>query len=137
MQLLFAVVTVICVSLAIGVLLPGVGVVLGLVFVPAVIRAAAAIRRKEEAGLLKDRSSQVVAAVFVSAGITFVVWLASAVAFTIVCFPLGWLSFGIETGGGIGMILGFVLGGLAGLAVFYWFMRRFWPRPTESDDATA
>jgi len=93
LQLLFAVVTVICVSLAIGVLLPGVGVVLGLVFVPAVIRAAAAIRRKEEAGLLKDRSSQVVAAVFVSAGITFVVWLASAVAFTIVCFPLGFAGY--------------------------------------------
>lgn len=141
LQLLFAVVTVICISLAVGVLLPGLGVILGLVFVPAVIRASVAIKRKQEAGRLKDRDSELVAAFFASAGITFVVWLASAVAFTIVCFPLGLVAIGVNNGRNsmatVVEFCAFGLGGLAGLIVFFWLMKRRWPQPAERDATTA
>jgi hypothetical protein len=58
----------------------------------------------------------------------FLVWLASAIAFTIICFPLGLLSFDVHSGGGVGLVAGAVLGFAAGLTVFIWLNRRFWPR---------
>jgi hypothetical protein len=122
---------------AIGFAVPGLGVVLAMVFIPAVVRAAAVIDRKAQVAGARNSGEQLTVAVFASAGVTFVVWLASTIAFTIVCFPLGLFSFDLNSGGGAGMIFAFGLGGLAGLAVFVWLMRRFWPPPAESDDATA
>src|SRR6185312_5991056 len=63
-QLLFELVTVICVSLGIGFLWPGLGVFFAIVFVPAVIRAAAVIKRRQETGPLKDPTGQMVTALF-------------------------------------------------------------------------
>jgi hypothetical protein len=134
LRLLFAVVTVICVSLGVSVMLPGLGVILGLVFVPAVIRAAAVMKRRQEAGMSNASGDQIAYAFVVSVGIMFVVWLASAIAFAVICFPLGLLSFDIRSGGGVGIIFAFGLGGLAGLAVFVWFTKKFWPRSANRDD---
>lgn len=118
---------------AIGFAAPGLGVLLAMVFVPAVVRAAAVVKRRREAAGAHDSRGDIASAVLASAGITFAVWLASAVAFATVCFPLGLLSFDIRTGGGVGMVFAFGLGGLAGLAVFFWFMRKLWPQAAKDD----
>ncbi|HXT59193.1 MAG TPA: zinc ribbon domain-containing protein [Pirellulales bacterium] len=136
-QLLFELVTVICVSLGIGFLWPGLGVFFAIVFVPAVIRAAAVIKRRQETGPLKDPTGQMVTALFASAGVTIAVWMASAVAFAAVCTPVGLVAISIDSGSAVAEILAFGLGGLAGLAVFYWFMRKLWPRSAKDEDATA
>ena len=129
-ELLGAMAAVVAVCGAIGFAVPGLGVVLAMVFIPAVVRAAAVIDRKAKVAGAKNSGEQLTAAVLASAGVTFAVWLASAIAFAIVCFPIGLLSFNTSE---IGMFFAFGLGGLAGLAVFFWFMRRLWPRAEEDD----
>jgi hypothetical protein len=136
-ELLGAMAAVVAVCGAIGFAVPGLGVVLAMVFIPAVVRAAAVIDRKAKVAGAKNSGEQLTAAVLASAGVTFAVWLASTVAFTIVCFPLGVFSFDINSGGGAGMIFAFGLGGLAGLAVFVWLMKRFWPRSMDDGDSVS
>jgi hypothetical protein len=123
-----AILAVIAVSMVVSFIVPGVGIPLGILLVPAAVRAAAVLKKQEAAASATTRKIGFWHALLTSAGVTFLVWLASAIAFTIICFPLGLLSFDINTGGGVGLIVGAVLGFAAGLAVFIWLTRRFWPR---------
>lgn len=132
-----AILAVIAVSVIVSFVFPGLGVPLGIVLVPAAVRAAAVLKRQEAAASSTARRIGFWHALLTSAGVTFLVWLASAIAFTIICFPLGLLSFDINTGGGIGLIAGVILGFAAGLAVFIWLNRKFWPRAAKDNDATA
>lgn len=134
-ELWFALVVVVAVCVAIGFALPGLGVILGMVFVPAVVRTAAVMRRRAEVAAAKNSGSQIASTVFASAGITIAVWIASAVAFGVVCTPVGLVAFSIRSD--VGAVLAFGLGGLAGLAVFFWFMKKLWPRSAKDDDGTA
>lgn len=132
-----AAVAVIGCSVVIGIMVPGLGVLLGLVLVPASIRAAAAMRRQAATAATSAKPIGYLQALLTSAGVMFLVWLASTIAFTIICFPLGLLSFDIHSGGGVGLAAGLMLGALAGLAVFFWLTHRYWPRAARNEDATA
>ena len=132
LDLWFALIVVIVVCVAVGFAAPGAGILLAMVFVPAMVRAAAVIKRKDMVEASAYSTGQMASAVLASAGISIAVWMASAVAFAAVCSPIG-LVGGI-VGDGIRydkmapVVLAFGLGGLAGLAVFFWGMKRLWPR---------
>lgn len=123
-------------SIVIGYFVPGLGILLCLLLVPASIRAAAVMRR-QAAPASAARQVGYLQALLVSTGVMFLVWLASTVAFTIVCFPLGLISFDVHSGGGAGLAFGLILGFASGLAVFVWLTRRFWPRAARNEDAVA
>jgi hypothetical protein len=136
-ELWFALIVVIVVCTAIGIAAPGIGVLLGMVFVPAVVRAAAVMKRDAKAAGVGSTAGQMVSAVFASAGISIAVWMASAVAFAAVCTPVGLVgglvADSIRSNGIVFVVLAFGLGGMAALAVFFWFMKRLWPRAAEDD----
>ncbi len=126
-----AVIVVVFASIVIGVLVPGLGLLLGMVFVPASIRAAAVMRREAENASSPAKRIGYAQALFASAGVMFLVWLASTIAFSIICFPLGLISFDLHSGPGVGLIAGLILGFLSGLAVFIWLTRKYWPRASK------
>jgi len=136
-EILFAVAVVVSVCMIVSLAVPGLGVLLGMVFVPAVVRAAAVMKRKREAAGAANSASQIASALFASAGITVAVWLGSSIACTAVCTPVMMAAFAIDKGSEVGVAAAFGLGGVAGLASFFWFMRRLWPRAAKDDDATA
>jgi hypothetical protein len=123
-------------SIVIGYFVPGLGILLCLLLVPASIRAAAVMRRQTAPASAAGQVGYL-QALLVSSGVMFLVWLASTVAFTIVCFPLGLISFDVHSGGGAGLAFGLILGFASGLAVFVWLTRRFWPRAARNEDAVA
>lgn len=135
--LVVTILAIVFVSVIVTFIAPGLGILLGIVFVPAAVRASAVLKRQDAAGSSTARKIGFWHALLTSAGVSFLVWLASAIAFTIICFPLGLLSFDINTGGGVGLIAGVILGFAAGLAVFIWLNRKFWPRAAKDDNATA
>lgn len=123
-----AIVATIAVSIIVALFVPGLGVLFGVVLVPAAVRAAAVLKRQAAAGLPVTKQIGFLQALQTSAGVMFLVWLASTIAFTIVCFPLGAIGWDIRKGPGVGLVAGLILGFAAGLAVFVWLTRRFWPR---------
>ena len=126
--LVVTILAIIFVSVIVTFIVPGLGILLGIVFVPAAVRASAVLKRQRAAAAPAARQVGYLHAMLTSAGVMFLVWLASSIAFTIVCFPLGLISFDINSGSGVGLIAGLVLGFVAGLVVFVWLTRRFWPR---------
>jgi len=138
----FALIAVIAACIAIGFAAPGLGVLLGMVFVPAVVRAAAVMKRKVKVAGVQSYAGQMASAVLASAGISIAVWLASAVAFAVVCTPATFVALLIDSIDPTGMLAGtfvFGLSGLAGLASFFGYMRKFWPDVwprVKDDDAT-
>ena len=118
---------------AIGFAVPGLGVILGMVLMPATVRAAIVVKRRREATGAGCTPEQIASAVFASAGISIAVWMASAVAFAAVCTPVGLVAFSIDSKSIVSAVFAFGLGGLAGLAVFFWGMNRLWPRAKEDD----
>ena len=123
-----AILAAIAVSMIVAFFVPGLGVLLGVVLLPAAVRAAAVLKRQENAASTTTKRIGFFHALLTSAGVMALVWLASAIAFTMICFPLGLISFDIHSGGGVGLILGLILGFAAGPAVLIWLTRRFWPR---------
>lgn len=114
---------------------PGVSIAILIVASPILARALVAIERRREAGLpvgRKERSH----ALLMSTGIVILAGLAAAVAFTVVCFPMGlpFLELGPrpqqqhDTRNDIGMFVAFASGGIAGLVAGFFVMRRFWPK---------
>lgn len=140
-ELWFALIVVIVACTAIGIAAPGIGVLLGMVFVPAVVRAAAVMKRDAKVAGARNSAGRMTSAVFASAGISIAVWMASAVAFAAVCTPVGLVgglvAASIRSDGTVLVVLAFGLGGMAALAVFFWFMRKLWPGAAKDDDATA
>lgn len=127
-QLVVAILAVIAASVIVTFIVPGLGIPLGIVLVPAVIRASAVLKRQRAANAPAARQVGYFQALLTSAGVMFLVWLASTIAFTIVCFPLGAIGWDIYKGPGVGLVAGLILGFFAGLAVFVWLTRRFWPQ---------
>ena len=110
----------------------GVVVVLLIAAVPALVRTVVMASRRREAGAPAD-SGSVLVTFLTSLGVVFVVGLASGIAFFATCFVvcLGMLStrghqgpageqFILVTSVGLGLIPGLVL--------FFFLMRRLWPR---------
>lgn len=135
--LVVAILAIVFVSVIVTFIVPGLGIPLGIVFVPAAVRASAVLRRQRTAAAPAAKQVGYLHAMLTSAGVMFLVWLASSIAFTIICFPLGLISFDIKSGGGVGLIVGLILGFAAGLAVFIWLTHRFWPRAAKDDNASA
>ena len=134
LDLWFALIVAIAASVAIGLAVPGLGVLLGMVFVPAVVRAAAVMKRKAKVAGARSTAGQMTSAVLASAGISIAVWLASAIAFAAVCTPVALVAAGLAGNGEfVTLAIPFGLGGLAGLGSFFWLMKRYWPRAVEDD----
>jgi Na+-driven multidrug efflux pump len=133
-------IVVIVVCSAVSIAAPGLGVPLAMVFVPAVVRASAVMKRDAKAPGATNSAGQTASAIFASAGISIAVWMASAVAFAAVCTPAALVALSIDPNGAATEAVAFGLGGVAGLAVFFWFMRKLWPDVwprVKDDDATA
>lgn len=127
--LVVTILAIIVVSVIVTFIVPGLGILLGIVFVPAAVRASAILKRQRAAAAPAAKQVGYFHAMLTSVGVMFLVWLATMIAFTIVCFPLGAIGFDIHKGGSeAGLVAGLVLGFVAGLAVFVWLTRRFWPR---------
>lgn len=133
LDLWFALIVAIVACVAVGIAVPGLGVLLGMVFVPAVVRAAAVMKRKAKAAGAKSTAGQMTSAVLASAGVSIAVWLASAIAFAAVCTPVSFLFIFIGRDSIVSVVAVFGLSGLAGLASFFWLMKRYWPRAVEDD----
>jgi hypothetical protein len=132
-----AIMAVIAVSVIVSFVVPGLGIPLGIVLVPAAVRAAALLKRQQSAGSPPVRQIGFFHALLASAGVTFLVWLASAVACAFICTPVGIAAAGLKAGGDAAMVLAFGSGGLTGLAVFYLLMKQNWPGAAKDDNATA
>jgi hypothetical protein len=124
------------VSLLITFLLRGLGILFGLVLVPAVIRAAAVLKRQRTSDSPAVRESGYSHALMASIAVMFLIWLASAIAFAAVCTPVALVALSIDPNGKATEAFAFGLGGVAGSAAFLWFTRQFWPG-AKDDDATA
>lgn len=122
-----AIMAVIAVSVIVSFVVPGLGIPLGIVLVPASVRAAAVLKRQQSAGSPPVRQIGFLHALLASAGVTFLVWLASAVACAFICTPVGLAAANVNAGGEVTVGLAFGSGGLTGLAVFYLLMKQYWP----------
>ncbi|HVW38326.1 MAG TPA: hypothetical protein VHB99_13515 [Pirellulales bacterium] len=126
-----AIMAVIAVSVIVSFVVPGLGIPLGIVLVPASVRAAAVLKRQQSMGSSTARQIGFFHALLASAGVTFLVWLASAVACVFICTPVGIAAAGIKAGGTATVALALGSGGLTGLAVFYLLMKQYWPGPSK------
>jgi hypothetical protein len=124
LRLLFGVITVLCVAMAVGIVAPGLGIAIGVVVTPALVRASVVIKRLREEGvplIFEDR----VFALLKSAGLAFVTALAAAGAFCCVCAPLGLVASLLAPNWLIYVAFG--VGAIAGIAVWILVFRRYWP----------
>ena len=124
------------VCLGIGVEVPALGIGLAIISTPALIRAAVVTSRREAKGIPVSMGGKVLAFLG-SLGVVTVTGVASAAAFSAVCFGSAFLGqaagsaqHGNESGLG-GLILGAMIGGgiglIIGIYVFYRFVRWLWP----------
>ncbi|HET6879007.1 MAG TPA: hypothetical protein VFI31_02560 [Pirellulales bacterium] len=136
--------------LALGVLLlagllafvaPGLSILVIVLASPVLARTWAAVERRKS----RDRpatTEERMHALGASTGIVLVAALATSIAFTAVCFPLGLPFFTIEVGprtrpspqeraNVIGLVVAFGAGGIAGLAAGFFVMRRYWPKKVD------
>ena len=106
---------------------PGLGIALGVVSTPALVRTVFAARRREITGRPMSTGEKVVAFLG-SIGVVVTVCAASGAAFAAICFPVGLASFNISRSDGGGIVLAFTLGILAAIVVAALLFRRLWPR---------
>jgi hypothetical protein len=118
---------------------PGLSVLLLVVASPILARAWAVVERRREAGLPVSRGERV-RAVLLSTGFVLLAGIASTVAFTAVCFPVGLPFFSLYPDrltprqaqiNQIGTIIAFASGACAGIAVGCYVLRRYWPKKVE------
>src|SRR5437868_1730267 len=101
LKLVFGVVTILAVSMAIWRLggpietNDGWGIVFAVIATPALVRASMLARKREAAGMATTWADQL-RLFATSALVMIVVSLASSIAFCAVCFPVGFVSFGIN-----------------------------------------
>jgi hypothetical protein len=110
--------------LAVGIVVPGLGVALGMFITPGLVRASVALQRRREAGK-RVAPGDSVTAIFASLGVTLAACVAATVAFVAVCLP-----FGAAGDPGVG-IFGVLMGGIAGLTAWGLLFRKFWPKRPE------
>lgn len=125
LQVLMALITVVAVSTAIAVKLPGLGILIGILATPALVRAAWAMNRRRLAGLpviFEDRMGAFLA----SLGIMLATLMSFGIAFTIICFPLGLAAFG--SGADFGVVaMAIVAGAVIASVVAFLVFRRIGP----------
>jgi len=112
---------------------PGLGIALAVMATPALIRTRAATARRRADGQHVTIADKLLAFAG-SLGVVALTGAAAGAAFFTTC----WAGFfgGAATSSlwasgygqfGWGMVTGYSLGGIAGLWVFVWLLRRFWP----------
>jgi hypothetical protein len=106
---------------------PGLGIALGVVSTPALVRTVFAARRRESTGRPMSVGEKFVAFLG-SIAVVVTLCAASGAAFVAICFPIGLASFSTSRGGGGGVAIAFTLGIVAGLVVIFFLARRLWPR---------
>ncbi|HJT36213.1 MAG TPA: hypothetical protein VJ783_29600 [Pirellulales bacterium] len=136
-RLVLGISVIVGVGILLGWLAPGIGIVWTVIATPTLVRAAAAIKRRREAGVSvswEDRAR----ALTISAGVAILAGIAATAAFVAVCFPTGLPFFDVSVHPGrkqmgvtrneIGMFCAFGLGFVAAGAAGFFTMKRFWPR---------
>ncbi|HEX8203750.1 MAG TPA: hypothetical protein VF590_24955 [Isosphaeraceae bacterium] len=115
--------------------MPGLGIPLLLILVPAHLRTVVAVaRRKADERPMSVEDT--VGAFVASMGLMVVVGVAAGIAFGTTCFAGFWAGAGLRSlwpqrpfdGLGWGIFTGVTLGGLAALFVIVVLLRRFWDR---------
>jgi hypothetical protein len=131
---LFMFITLLAVCLGVGLAAPGLGILLGVLGVPAFFRASAWTAREKAAGRAPDAADRF--GLFLgSLGIIFVIGLAGCIAFLAACWVscLAVEASGTFRGGSFGItdagiiLINVVAGGLA-LLLFGWLLWKTWPR---------
>ncbi|MBI2823168.1 MAG: zinc ribbon domain-containing protein [Planctomycetia bacterium] len=121
---LMGLVTVIAVALGIGVASPGLGIPLGILATPALIRVSLAMSRRRAAGLPVTAEMRIIA-FFRSLGLMLIVSIAASVAFVIVCFPVGLMA--LDARGETGFFFAIIMGIGASLATVVFLLVKFGP----------
>jgi hypothetical protein len=103
---------------------PGLGIFLGIVSVPAVVRTAIMVRRRETQGLAADAKGKAVMFA-ASLAVVAVAGVAASIAFGIVCTSSGLVALSTTRMDDWVMFVPFALGGSVGLYVFWRVMRTF------------
>jgi hypothetical protein len=115
------------VAVCLGVLheAPGLGILLIVLMVPALVRTLVGAARRKAKGHSMTPAEKLFT-FFGSLGIVIVIGLAASIAFVTTCFPIGFLTFDMTNGAGV------VLATIAGLAaagyVLYLLGQRLWPQ---------
>jgi hypothetical protein len=127
---LMLVMTLVAVLFGVGAMAPGLGIALGVLAAPALIRTSVVAARAGARGEPMAPSRKIdlfVASLFVVG----VVAVAAGAAFVVTCFPLGFAAFGLQSMPLV--ILAWLVGIAAGVAVAVLLLRFFWrrkrPRP--------
>jgi hypothetical protein len=103
---------------------PGLGIFLGIVSVPAIIRTAIMVRRRESQGVAADAKGK--AAMFAaSLAVVVVAGVAASIAFGIVCTTSGLVALGTSSMDSWIIAIPFLLGGGVGLYAFWRVMKSF------------
>jgi hypothetical protein len=105
---------------------PGLGIFLAIISVPALIRTAIVVRRGESQGVAADAKGKAVMFA-ASLAVVAVAGVAASVAFGIVCTGSGLLAIPLMDSANWILALPFILGGCAGLFVFYRVMKSYSP----------
>ena len=134
--LLMTVVTLVCVSLGLVSIEPGLGIVFAFIVTPALIRTAIGAARRNVAGRPMDITQKMIA-FGGSLGVVTVIAVTAGITFFATCFASGFAAaIGFEIAnvfGGYddllwGAVVGVVIGIIPAGFVGYFLIRRLWPR---------
>lgn len=103
---------------------PGLGIFLAIVCVPALIRTAIMLRRRESQGTAADAKSKAIMFA-ASLAVVAVAGVAASIAFGIVCTTSGLVALGANGMDSWVIAIPFLLGGGVGLYVFWRVMKSF------------
>jgi hypothetical protein len=132
---LFLWITLLSVFLGVTVAAPGLGILLFIFSVPALVRASAAQAREEAAG--KPASAFDRARMFLSSlGVLALIAIAGAAAFLAACFVscatagglFGRDKYGLPTGGTVFLFAAWIAGGCLAIGLVGWLLWKTWPR---------
>lgn len=132
---MFLVITLLCVCLGVAAVAPGIGIALGVLSLPALVRTAAVVQKKLVVG---DEPDLKVALFFSSLGVVLACALAGVVAFFAACGVvfgaavfaedvfISLMRWTDDEDIFIGILL--LLGGVPAVAVATWVFVKYWPR---------
>jgi hypothetical protein len=114
------------IAVCLGVLreFPGLGVLLVVLVVPALVRTFTGAARRKALGTPMSWDQKLITFT-ASVGIVALIGLAASIAFVAVCFPIGVLS--INAGGMYGIYFALIAGLAAGISVLVMLGRTLWP----------